>query len=147
MLDASTYSVSEGDGSVSVSVQLLNGVVIDTSIEVIVITSDQTATGKSSYIYIGHDRYRIVPLSPTAPNDYTGVDEVVTFSAGNQGPMSVRVPIIDDTDVEADETINVGISIEDGFSSLASVGTPNRALITIEDNDGMYVKPWRPHRE
>ena len=76
-------------------------------------------------------------LSPTAPNDYTEVDEVVTFSAGNQGPMSVRVPIIDDTDVEADETLTVSISIEAGFSNLASTADPRQATITIEDNDGM----------
>ena len=78
-------------------------------------------------------------ISSIASNDYTEVDEVLTFSDASQGPLSVQVFINDDNDVEADEIINVGIIIEAAFSNLAFAGTPNRAMITIEDDDGTYI--------
>ena len=85
-------------------------------------------------------------ISATDMNDYTEVNRVLIFSATNQGPLSVQVNITDDNDVEADETINVGISIEAAFRSLAFEGTPSQALITIEDDDGAYMLRYAPHR-
>ena len=87
-----------------------------------------------------------ISSTATNSNDYTEVDQVLTFTATNQGPLSVQVNITDDDDVEADETINVGILIEAAFSSLAFTGTPSRALITIEDDDGTYMLRYAPHR-
>ena len=46
MLDMAAYSVMEGAGPLSVTVQLSNSVVIETDIEVIVRTSPGTAVGK-----------------------------------------------------------------------------------------------------
>ena len=65
--------------------------------------------------------------------------QILTFSAQNQGPISVDVSIIDDDLVEGDETLNVELSIEAPFTSLAEAGDPSNATITIEDNDGMYM--------
>jgi Ca2+-binding RTX toxin-like protein len=43
------------------------------------------------------------------------------------------VPIIDDTDVEDDETMNLALSNADGGATL---GIPNTAMVTIVDNEG-----------
>lgn len=54
-------------------------------------------------------------------------------------PMLVEVEIIDDVDVEPDETLNIMITILPGFTDLASTGSPATSPITIVDDDGMCI--------
>ena len=65
------------------------------------------------------------------------MNATLTFTAG-QTSDSVQVPIINDTVVEPDETLSVGIFIDAPFDNLASVGDPNQAIITIVDNNGEH---------
>ena len=50
--------------------------------------------------------------------------------------MPLSIPIIDDIDVEPDETFDVLLSINAGFTNLASAVDPFRSPVTILDNDG-----------
>jgi ribosomal protein L35AE/L33A len=68
--------------------------------------------------------------SATAGSDYTDSSTVVTWAAGESGTKSITIPIIDDTLVEGDETVNLSLSNPTGGARL---GTNSAALLTIAD--------------
>ena len=70
----------------------------------------------------------------TAGSDYTAVtDQTLTF-AGTVGEMqTVVVTILEDTDIEEDETFSVSLSTLTGTA--VTVGTSSTATVTIEDDD------------
>ena len=70
----------------------------------------------------------------TAGEDYTAVtDQTLTF-AGTVGEMqTVVVTILEDTDIEEDETFSVSLSTLTGTA--VTVGTSSTATVTIEDDD------------
>ena len=68
----------------------------------------------------------------TAPADYTAVSQTVSFAAGDTANKTVTIPIVNDTAVEANETVNVALSAPTGGATL---GTPSTAVLTITDND------------
>jgi trimeric autotransporter adhesin len=70
--------------------------------------------------------------SATAGSDYTALNTSVTFADGDSAPKPVTVPILEDSDGELDETLNVTLSAPTGGATL---GTNERAAITILDND------------
>ena len=76
-------------------------------------------------------------ITTIASDDYTPVNATLTFTAG-QTFASVQVRIINDTIVEPDETLSVGIFIDAPFDNLASAGDPDQAIITIVDNNGEH---------
>lgn len=67
----------------------------------------------------------------TAGSDYTAISGTLTFAPG-QLVTTLGVPIIDDADVEPDETLNVVLS---NPSSYAQLGTQVGAILTILDNE------------
>jgi hypothetical protein len=104
---AGTYSVSEGGGSAVITVQLSAA-------------SSGTATV----------HYATSPGTATAGSDYTTVSGTLSFSPG-QTSKTFSVPILEDTDVEGSETVNLALSSPTG----ATLGTPSTAVLTIIDND------------
>jgi len=70
--------------------------------------------------------------SAIAGLDYTGTDIAVNFAAGDSAPKTVTIPIIDDTMVEGNETINLSLVNPTGN---ATIGTQGTAVTTIVDND------------
>ena len=104
---ATTYSVTENAGSATITVNL--SAAISETATVDYATSDGTATKGS---------------------DYTAVTGTLTFGAGETS-QSFDVPIIDDSDIEDPETINLALS----NSSIAVLSTPATAVLTISDND------------
>lgn len=64
--------------------------------------------------------------------DYGLRSGVRTFTAGDTADKTLTFPIIDDTDVEGNETVRVALLNPDGGATL---GTQNTALLTIVDND------------
>ena len=81
----------------------------------------------------------------TAGSDYTVVAGTLTF-APNQTSQVIRLPIVDDTLDEVDETVDVSLgsmigppctAIGSACNSItnATLGTPARTTITIRDND------------
>ncbi len=69
--------------------------------------------------------------SATSPDDYNGSAIVVNFAAGETS-KTVNIPIVDDSLVEGNETINLALS---NPTSGASLGLQNTAILTIVDND------------
>ena len=67
-----------------------------------------------------------------APGDYANTPISVNFAAGDSAPKVVNLPIIDDTLVEPNETINLSLVNPTGN---ATIGTQSTAITTIVDND------------
>ena len=105
---AATYSVSEGQGTATITVTRTGGSNVPVSINYS--TSNGTAT---------------------AGNDYTATTGTLSFAAGETS-KTFTVPIIDDTLVEGNETVNLTLSSPGGGATL---GSPSTAALTIVDND------------
>lgn len=106
---AATYSVAEDGGSATITVQLAGEP--QAAITVDYATSSGTAT-------LGID--------------YTAASGTLTFNPGEIAKTFI-VPILDDTIVEAPETINLTLS----NPTNASLGTNSTAVLTIADNEGV----------
>ena len=104
----SNYSVNENQGTASITVTRTGG--SDGAVAVNYATSNSTAT---------------------AGSDYTATSGTLNFAAGETS-KTITVPIIDDTAVEGNETVNVTLSSPTGGATL---GSPASASLTIVDND------------
>ncbi|HEY2992777.1 MAG TPA: Calx-beta domain-containing protein, partial [Methylomirabilota bacterium] len=107
-LSASTYSVSEGAGNISITVKRSGGNAANVS--VLFTTSNGTAT---------------------AGDDYGNVSTTVVFGL-NETTRSVVIPIFQDTLAEGAETFNVTLSNVQGGATL---GNPSSATVTIVDDE------------
>jgi hypothetical protein len=106
---AATYSVGEGDGSLTVTVDRVGGSAGDVSVSYA--TADGTAT---------------------AGDDYTSNSGTLTFGNGVSDPQSITIAVENDTDYEGNETFTVSLSNPQGGATL---GTPSSAVVTIIDDD------------
>ncbi len=106
---AATYTVAEGAGTASVTVGL-SGAGCSGTVSAQVATSDGSAT---------------------AGSDYSAVTQTLTWTADYGSPKTVTVPVLEDTLVEGDETVQLGLSSLVG----ATPGSPGAATLTITDND------------
>jgi len=104
---SATYSVNEDGGSKTITV---------------------TRTGGTNAFSVN---YRTSNGTATAGADYTGLNGVLDF-ATNETSKTFTVPIINDTLVEGDETLNLTLSNPSGGVTL---GSPSTAVLTIVDND------------
>lgn len=68
----------------------------------------------------------------TAGSDYTPVATVVRFGDGEGGSRTVQVPLLGDSVVEADETINLTLGQPGGCATL---GGQTTAVLTLRDDD------------
>ena len=106
---AATYSVAENGGNATITITRTGG-----SAGVVGVTF---ATSNST---------------ATAPSDYTAVTQTVSFANGDTANKTVSIPIIDDTLVEGNETVNLTLTNPTGGATL---GSPSTAVLTIIDND------------
>ena len=106
--DASVYGVSEGAGTVTLTIR-----------------KDGAASSPVSVHYATSDGF-----SATAPNDYTATSGDVTF-APNETSKQITVPIVDDAVFEENETFYVTLSDPVG----AAVRDPWTAQVSIQEND------------
>jgi hypothetical protein len=104
---SATYSVNENGGSRSITV---------------------TRTGGTNAFVVN---YATSNGTAIAGADYTGINQVLSF-ATNETSKTFTVPIIDDTLVEGNETLNLTLSNPSGGVTL---GSPSTAVLTIVDND------------
>jgi hypothetical protein len=107
-LSSSNYSVTENGGTAAITVTRTGG--SDGAVSVNYATSDGTAT---------------------AGSDYTATSGTLNFAAGETS-KTFTVPILDDTLVEGNETVNLTLSSPTGGAAL---GNPTSATLTIVDND------------
>jgi hypothetical protein len=109
VLSSATYSVSEGGGSVAITVRRIGG--SDLAVGTTLSTTNGTAT---------------------AGSDYTALNTPVTFADGNATDQVFNIPILEDTAFEGNEVFTVALSNPTGGATL---GTPSSATITILEND------------
>ena len=107
---SATYSVAENGGNATITITRTGGSA--GAVGVSFATSNGTAT---------------------APSDYTAVSQTVSFANGDTASKSVSIPIVNDTSVEPNETVNLALSSPTGGATL---GSPSTAVLTITDNDG-----------
>lgn len=107
---APNYSVSEGGGSVIITVTRVGGTA--GAVGVSFTTSDGTAT---------------------AGSDYQTAAGTLSWADGDAASKTFTVTIIDDTVIEANETVNLTLSAPTGGATLGGQAT---AVLTIIDNDG-----------
>ncbi|OQY26964.1 MAG: hypothetical protein B6244_12075, partial [Candidatus Cloacimonetes bacterium 4572_55] len=107
---SATYSVSEAGGSVSIS-----------------------ATRTSGSQGSAHVSYATSDGSATSGSDYTQTSGTLSWTNGVSGSQSFDVPILNDSAVEGNETINLTLS---NFVGADDAGSPTSAIVTIQDDDG-----------
>ena len=115
-LGAATYSVAEDDGTVDVEIMLSTAAALTVTVD-----------------------YETYDGSATEPSDYSATDGTVEFAPGETSKI-ISVSIIDDGDVESDETIGFEIFNESGAPLIA----PSEAVITITDNDDTSSTVYLP---
>lgn len=64
--------------------------------------------------------------------DYEAASGTLSWPDGNSTAQTFTIPICDDATDEPDETVNLSIQTPTGGATL---GTPNTAVLTIQDND------------
>lgn len=117
-LKSSAYSVSEGTALATITVGRKNG-----SVGTVGVSYATTSGGTA-----------------TAANDYTTVSGTLSWADGDTADKTFTIPITNDSAYESNETINLAITNVTGGAVL---GTPNTAVLTINDNDGVRVlNPW-----
>ncbi|MEW8158965.1 MAG: Calx-beta domain-containing protein [Candidatus Thiodiazotropha endolucinida] len=104
----STYSVAENGSEIALPVVRISGSM--GAVSVVCTTSDSSAT---------------------AGNDYTATQNTVSFANG-EVIQNCRIPIVDDSSYENDETLLVTLSSP---TNGAVLGTTSSTTVTIEDND------------
>ncbi len=67
-----------------------------------------------------------------SPTDYINEPITVTFGAGEATPKTISIPIIDDSEIEPTQTVNLSLG---NLSGGALLGTQSTASLEILDND------------
>jgi plastocyanin len=70
--------------------------------------------------------------SATAGDDYAALSQVVAFADGEDGERPVAVPLLDDGELEGEETFNLTLTEPTGGAAL---GDPAAATVTLADDD------------
>jgi Calx-beta domain len=76
--------------------------------------------------------------SAIAPGDYNNSAIAVNFASGDSAPKTVTIPIVNDTLVEGNETVNLSLGSPTGG---ATIGTQSTASLNIVDDDVAPAKP------
>jgi hypothetical protein len=109
---AGTYSASEGDTTLNLSVERIGG-----------------SDGEVAVQYI-------ISGTAIAGSDYTGEASTLTWPDGNSSTKLLNIALIDDNQVEISESLNLTLFNPTGGATL---GTPAEATLTITDNDEASV--------
>jgi hypothetical protein len=104
-----TYGVGEQGGSVSITVNRVNG--SDGPVSVNYTTADGSAT-------------------QGVGNDYTTTSGTLNWAAGDTTPQSFNVPILDDNALEGNEDFTVSLNTPIN----GTIGVPGSATVTITDD-------------
>ncbi|HVG24683.1 MAG TPA: Calx-beta domain-containing protein, partial [Thermoanaerobaculia bacterium] len=108
-LSSRTYNVSESAGSITIPVERVEGGLGQVSVN-----------------------YRTQARTATAPDDFTMASGTLTWNAGEQGTKTFTVPIVNDTETENYEIVDIFLSDETGG---VQTTFPNTAELVITDDD------------
>jgi hypothetical protein len=106
---SATYSAAENAGNATITVNL-SGASVQT-----ITVNYATSNGNA-----------------TAGSDYTAASGMLTFNPGNT-TKTFNITILDDAIFEGPETVNLALSSPGN----ATLGSPNTAVLTITDNEGV----------
>jgi hypothetical protein len=98
----------------------------DGSTITITVTRDGDSAGAVSVDYATSDETAV------AGSDYTSVSGTLNWTNGDTKPKTFKVDIIDDDEVEEDETVILSLGNVTGGAQL---GSPDTAVVTITDNE------------
>ncbi|HVR40345.1 MAG TPA: Calx-beta domain-containing protein, partial [Thermoanaerobaculia bacterium] len=115
VFSSATYSVGEQGGSVTITVNRING-----------------STGASSVQYTTNPG----SATPGAGNDYTTTSGTLMWNDGDAAPKSFNVPILDDNAAEGNEQFTVTLSNPVN----STIGVPGTATVTITDDPAGTVQ-------
>ncbi len=114
---SATFTVAEGAGSVTLTVNLTGMLAVDFP-GLAATTTDGTAVRGTDW------------------QTSTGTSNVaIPFSAG-ESSKTVAITILEDTNVESDERLTVTLELPSETTPPISATTPRAAAVTINDNDG-----------
>jgi len=116
-LDRTGYAVSEGDGTLVVTITRTGAATAAISASVTV--AGGTATAGTDFM----------PPAGAA----------IAWGAGDTSPRQLTFSIVDDADVEDDETFNLSLALASG--SAGQLGGVSSATVTIADNDQAPATP------
>ncbi|MEN8822454.1 MAG: Calx-beta domain-containing protein [Abyssibacter sp.] len=118
--ESSSYTASEGDGSVSLVVQRI-GMGMGT------VTVDYAVNGGTA----------------TRNTDYSVADGTLTWSDGDTANKTIRISLTDDPVAERTETVVLTLSNVTSNGEETPLGDPASAVLSITDNDdaGFVVEP------
>jgi hypothetical protein len=74
----------------------------------------------------------------TAPSDYAGISQVLTFSS-SMTLQTVNVNIVDDDLLEIDEVFSASLALVNPDADERVQLQPDSAIVTIIDEDGEYI--------
>ncbi|MGH3372676.1 MAG: Calx-beta domain-containing protein, partial [Nocardioidaceae bacterium] len=114
---SATYTVSEGAGSATIAVQR-GGV----------------STGTLTVDFAASDPLPPAPGRAVANVDYTAVSGTLSFGPGVL-TRTFNVPILSDSLIEGDETVNLSLTNPTVTAGTATVVAPATAVLTITEND------------
>lgn len=128
---SSTYSITEG---------LFEGneqeISVGTPTATITVTRTGNTAGASSVNYATSNGTATGGASCTTGIDYINASGTLNFAAGDTSKTFTVTTCVDSTP-EGNETVNLTLS----SPSLATLGTPNTAVLTINDNDSDTTAP------
>lgn len=75
--------------------------------------------------------------SAVAGSDYSAASGTLNWNNGEEGSKSFSVAVVNDSDDESNETVNLALSNASG----AALGSPGSAVLTIEDDDEPSAQP------
>ena len=130
--DSSFLISSEANGTVTLSIRVLNGTIGEgITIQVRFTTADNSAHGREQCI--PESRFSINVFA--APSDYTPTLKVLTFSSSST-TQTVHVSIVNDSLLEINEGFTASLLLDDPADlDYVQLG-PTSASITIIDDDG-----------
>ncbi|MDB5386973.1 MAG: hypothetical protein JWM11_2619 [Planctomycetaceae bacterium] len=111
--NSSSYSVNEGAGTVTITVNRINGSAGPVSVQ-----------------------YSATSGTATAGADFTAVSGTLSWADGDVGSKTITLPILEDSLVEGNEALTLNLNNATGGASL---GTPATTTVTIVDNDVVAV--------
>ena len=117
-LSASAYAVGEGGGAFQVNVTRTGDITLPASVDYA--TTDTAGLNNCSFFN----------NVASARCDYITSVGRARFAAG-EGTKTISIPVIDDAYAEGDETFTITLSNSIG----ATLGSPNTATATIQDNE------------
>ena len=143
-----SYSISEGNGSVEVCVQVKNGI-SQSSLRLSLATMDGDATGNYTqiikavytasvimikyFLLLSFNMY--CTLFTIASADYTSKSVDLMFGSSNN-KRCVVIPVLNDTVPEDPEHFSVVVSMTTPLAGV--ILTPDNATVVINDDDGEY---------